>query len=138
MSDLSARHDAIIREAIEVHRGQVVKTTGEGIKGSSRGFTTDARPHSIPFKLHSYCQRKYFGDALYGKFLKRIANLEEGSVDGLHGHAKFLGRDMCQFGNVVGNLPLSKKRLDLVVDFFKNFVVIHETNFARLIRQSLD
>jgi class 3 adenylate cyclase len=33
MSDLSARHDAIIREAIEVHRGQVVKTTGEGIKG---------------------------------------------------------------------------------------------------------
>lgn len=30
MQELAARHDALIREAIEAHRGRVVKTTGDG------------------------------------------------------------------------------------------------------------
>jgi class 3 adenylate cyclase len=30
MQELTARHDALMREAIEAHRGQVVKTTGDG------------------------------------------------------------------------------------------------------------
>ncbi len=30
MQDALARHDAIVRDAIESHRGQIVKTTGDG------------------------------------------------------------------------------------------------------------
>jgi class 3 adenylate cyclase len=30
MQGLSARHDALVREAIEAHQGKVVKTTGDG------------------------------------------------------------------------------------------------------------
>jgi class 3 adenylate cyclase len=30
MQDLTAKHDAFMREAIETHRGRVVKTTGDG------------------------------------------------------------------------------------------------------------
>jgi predicted ATPase/class 3 adenylate cyclase len=93
MPELSARHDAIMREAIEVHRGQVVKTTGDGFhavfESASDGIAAalagqqaiiaeswpaDTGPLRVRMGLHTGESRQREGD-YYGAHVNRAARV---------------------------------------------------------------
>ena len=93
MQELAARHDALLREAIEAHRGQVVKTTGDGFHAVFEAATdavaaalagqqaiieetwpADAGPLRVRMGLHTGESREREGD-YYGPEVNRAARV---------------------------------------------------------------
>ena len=92
MGDALARHDVIVREAIESHGGRVVKTTGDGFHaafvtastaveaaiGAQLGLTTESWSDTVPLRVrmgvHTGAAELREGD-YYGPALNRAARL---------------------------------------------------------------
>jgi class 3 adenylate cyclase len=93
MQELSARHDALIREAIETHRGRVVKTMGDGFlavfETATEGvvamlagqqaligeaWPAETGPLNVRMGLHTGASRERDGD-YYGPELNRAARV---------------------------------------------------------------
>ena len=92
MQDALARHDVIVREAIESHDGQVVKTTGDGFHaafgtasaaveaaidaqlGLASGSWSETGPVRVRMGVHTGAAEIRDGD-YYGTTLNRAARL---------------------------------------------------------------